>query len=170
MLLGHPELPVFFSEVITRDYRLHGGFQPIGPVLPYLNDGQWQYIQLRDTTLAAFDEENPMGKRHFPMMMVRKDDVVALSLLDEDAARTVKVLTTKHSMIVYTPRFVIKGDIHMHEDDIPLALFSSGTHDFVSVTNTSLYPLKRLQHAPSANRHITFLNRKNVNLYLVADD
>ena len=170
MALEPIELPVYNTETITRDYRLRGGFRPVGPMLDYVNDPTRRYAHFVNVSLAAFAAENPLGKRKMAEMMVQKQEIVAISILDQEGVDAAQLLTSKKKLIVYTPRFVIKGDFHMGADEQPMDVLSSGRFDFIGVTDSTLYPLQTVQHGPRIMSSLMLLNRHNVLFYHLADE
>ena len=169
MQFGQIELPVYQSQVIARDYLLSGGFQPIGPMLPFLNDAGRRFIQFKDATLNALDADNPLAKLQPSAVMLNKDDIVAVSILDPAGFEAAQLFATKHKVIVYSDRFVIKGDLHMGADDQPLDILSSSNHDFMGMTGTTLYPLKASRSTPRPNAQLMLIHRKNILFYHLAD-
>ncbi len=170
MTLGQIQLPLYRSETITRDYLLRGKFQPIGPMQTFLNDESRRFAQFKEPVLAPFSSENPLGKLNPPVVMVRKDDIVAISILDQEGIEAAQLFATKHKMIVYTPRFVIKGHFHMGADDIPLDVLSSSKSDFIGVTETTIYPLQTIQNMPQVESKMMFINRRSVRFYHLLDE
>ncbi len=148
-----------------RDYRLRGGFQPVGPMLPYLNDRQRQYFQFKDSMLAAFDQDNPLGERPLPTLMVNNENIVYISVLDQEGIDAAQLLTARHRMIFYTLRFVIKGYVHMRMDEHPLESLNGSDKDFVGITEATLFPLQPVRHSPNMSSPLMFVNRRNVLFY-----
>ncbi len=169
MQLGGIELPEYPAEVITQEYLLRGRFRPIGPMLAYLNDSERRYIQFNQATLLPFDAASPMGKLERPTVMVRKDNVVAISLLDEAGGDAAQLLVTKHKMIVYSTTFVIQGYFHMGADDVPMDVLSSSSHDFMGATDANIYPLKDVQNRPQTAAQVMLVNRHGVLFYHQAE-
>ena len=170
MSLGQIELPVYRAEAITCDYRVRGNFQPIGPMLTFLNDSQRRYAQFQEATLAPFDAGNPLGELQRPVVMVRKEEIVAISILDQEGIDAARLLATRRKMIVYTPRFVIQGYFHMGADDVPLDILSSSANNFIGATETTLYPLQAVQHSPQMTSRLMLNNRQNILFYHLMDE
>jgi hypothetical protein len=165
MEFGPIERPVYQSEVICKDYFLRGGFQPIGPMLPFLNDVGRRFIEFQDATLTAYDAGNPLTKLHPSAVMLGKQEILAVSILDPAGVEAAQLFATSYKMIVYTSRFVIQGNLHMGAEDTPLDFLSDSNADFVGMTDTSLYPLVSSQRQPQLRAALMIINRSNVLFY-----
>lgn len=170
MQLGQIELPVYQAETIAPAYFLRGEFQPIGPMLPFLNDAGRRFVQFKETTIAAFDASNPLTKLQPSAVMLNKDEIVAVSVLDQAGLEAAQLLSTKHKMILYTDRFVIRGYLHMGVEDSPMDILSSSNNNFMGMTETVLYPLKASHRSPQPSPPLMLINRKQVIFYHQADD
>jgi len=165
MEFGPIERPVYQSEVICREYFVRGGFQPIGPMLPFLNDAGRRFIQFQDPTLTAYDAGNPLAKLHPSGVMLGKQEIVAISILDPEGVEAAQLFATSSKMIVYTNRFVIQGNLHMGAEDTPMDFLSDSNADFVGMTDATLYPLVAAQRQPQLKASLLIINRSNVLFY-----
>jgi hypothetical protein len=165
MEFGPIERPVYQSEVICKDYFVRGGFQPIGPMLPFLNDMGRRFIQFQDATLTAYDASNPLAQLRPSSVMLGKREIVAVSILDPAGVEAAQLFATSYKMIVYTNRFVIQGDLHMGAEDTPMDFLSDSNADFVGMTDTTLYPLVTSQRQPQLKASLFIINRSNVLFY-----
>lgn len=165
MDIGRIELPVYAAEVITSRYLIRGGFQPIGPVLAYLNDPTRRYANFIDAALLPFSAEHPMERITRPQVMTRIADIVAVSLLGENGKQAAHLLVTSNPLIVYTACCVIQGMFHMGAEDTPSDYISSAGHDFIGVTQASLFPLQSLRHRPAARSELLLINRQHILFY-----
>jgi hypothetical protein len=170
MELGKIELPVYQAEAITPDYLVRGEFQPVGPMLPYLRDAGRRYVPFKETTVAAFEAGNPLTKLQPSVVMLNKDEIVALNVLDQAGLEAAQLLATKHKMILYTRRFVLRGYLHMGVEDLPLDVLSSSNFDYMGMTETVIYPLKSSGRSPQPGAPLTLINRKRVIFYHPAED
>lgn len=165
MSFGHIELPSYKAEAIVRDFRVRGKFQPVGPLLTFLNDESRRYALFKEAEIASFAMANPLGRLQRSELMVSKADMVGISILDQDGMDAAQLLASRHKMIVYTSYFVIQGFFHMGVDDLPLDVMSSSRFDFIGATDVSLYPLSTLQHGPNTKVPMMLINRNSVSLY-----
>jgi len=165
MEFGPISRPVYQSEVICKDYFVQGGFQPIGPMVPFLNDMGRRFVQLQDAVVTAYDASNPLAKLRPSSVMLGKGEIVAVSILDPAGLEAAQLFAASHKMILYTSRFVIQGDLHMGAEDTPLDFLSDSNADFVGMTDATLYPLVSGQRQPQLKASLLLLNRRNILFY-----
>ncbi len=158
MPLPQAQITRYPAQVITRDYHIEGGLEPIGPIINFCNDKDRAYFVFLDVTVTPMTPR-PMGAVTRSQIIIPKTDVVGFYLDDPKVRSTVHLLRRIERCIMYLPPFVCRGEFHLGEDTRWVDMLSLLAGDFFAVTSASIFPLVALPGKFPQQADIVFLNR-----------
>jgi hypothetical protein len=158
------ELTTIQVEVVTNDYVLQADLQSRGDVGVYINDRSWGFIPFRNAELLPLSLKRRVEKVRRGQMVVNKRSLAILSLLREDQAEQVQLLTATRPVILYTSQFAVKGQLHV-SPETPQEELLSDIHDYHGLTKATVYPLEEVATAPTASVPLLFVRRPLVQAY-----
>jgi hypothetical protein len=97
-------------------------------------------------------------------IVVNKQRMAVISVLREEQAEQIQLLSTTRPVVLYTSHFAVKGQLHVNTE-APQEDLLSEMHDFHGLTKVSVYPLREIATAPTASVPLLFIRRHLVQVY-----
>lgn len=160
------ELPTFRVEAILQDYLLRADLQPRGDLLSYLNDRNWEFITFRNGELHALADDRRVGAMPQEMTTVNKRRLSVLSVLDKEQAATLQFQITTRASVFYFDHFAVQGKLHV-PPDAPDEDLLDEMHDFFSVSDAVLFPIRPMALQPAKEVPVLLVNRAMIQTYHV---
>ena len=158
------ELTTIQVEAILDAYVLQADMQPRGELGVYLNDRNRGFIPFQNAELVPLYADRRVEKVRRGQFIVNKHNVAILSLLREDQADQVQLLSATRPVVLYTSHFAVNGQLHVNTE-APQEDLLSEMHDYHGLTMATLYPLRELAAAPTSSVPMLFVRRQFVQAY-----
>lgn len=160
------ELPTFRVEAVLQDYLLRADLQPRGDLLGYLNDRNWHFIPFRNGELHALAVDRRVGAMPQELATVNKNWIAVLSVLNKDQAANINLQIATRPAVFYFDHFAAQGQLHVPPDSPDEDLLDE-MHDFFSVSDAVLFPIRPLAISPTKEVPVLFINRTMIQTYHV---
>lgn len=163
-MFGEIELATIQVEAVTDDYVLHADMQPRGDLSVYLNDRNWGFLAFQNAELLPLHGDRKVEKLRRAQFVINKHTLAILSLLRDEQADQVQLLSSTRSVVLYTSHFAVGGQLHVNTEARPEDLLSD-MHDYHALTKATVYPLRDVAAAPTQNVPLLFARRQLVQAY-----
>lgn len=158
------ELATIQVEVVSNDYVMQADMQPRGDLSVYMNDRNWGFIPFQNAELLPLSIDRRVEKVRRGQMIVNKRNLAILSLLREEQADKVQLLSATRQIVIYTSRFAVRGLLHVNTE-APKEDLLSEMHDYHGLTKATVYPLREVAKAPTSSVPLLFVRRQLVQAY-----
>jgi hypothetical protein len=158
------ELTTFQVEAILDAYVLRADMQPRGDLGVYINDRNWDFIPFQNAELLPLSVERRVEKVRRAQFVVNKHNLAVLSVLGEEQADQVQLLSATRAVVLYTSQFAVKGQLHVNTE-APQEDLLAELHDYHGLTKATVYPLREVATAPTASVPLLFVRRQLVQAY-----
>jgi hypothetical protein len=158
------ELETIQVEVILDDYVMQSDMQPRGDLGVYLNDRNWTFVPFQNAELLPLPMDRRVERVRRAQIVVNKQRMAVISVLREEQAEQIQLLSTTRPVVLYTSHFAVKGQLHVNTE-APQEDLLSEMHDFHGLTKVSVYPLREIATAPTASVPLLFIRRHLVQVY-----
>ena len=152
-------------DVVTHLYLLSGDLAPLGPLLTYLNSADRAVVTIRGVTAAALEEGNTVESFRAEELIVAKDDIIAVRVLQPVTQATVQLLPRRERLLVFTPCLVVQGDFHCGPDTRVGDLFEATPGRWAPASDARVYPLFRLRLPLFHEAHLLLVNKRHIRMY-----
>ncbi len=159
----------YAAEILTNHYLLTGELVPLGPLLTFLNLTDRGVVAVKDVTAAALDEGSAAEAFRAVEMIVAKDEIIAIRLLDRVTQGTVQLLPRRERLLVFTPRVVIQAFFHCGPDTRVGDLFESTPGRWAPATDALIHPLLPMRVPVFEKANVLLVNKRHVRLYQSLD-
>ncbi|MCI0399253.1 MAG: hypothetical protein L0332_31355 [Chloroflexi bacterium] len=166
-MFGELQLTTYQVEALLPDYLFRGDLQPRGSFLTYLNDRTRPYLVFGAGEMFPLAADRQVGGMKQNTLVVSKQLLALLSVLDEAQARDAQLLASKRPVIFHVGAFAVQGQLHVNADARDDDLLDE-TRDFFAVSEASVFPLKALGASLTRRVPLVFLNRLQVQAYHVS--
>lgn len=157
----------YLSEVVTLQFLLTGDLVPLGPLLTYLNVADRAIITMRDVSASALDAGMSVETFRAEELMVSKDDIIAINLVNPVSQTTVQLLPKRERLLVFTPRLVVQADFHCGPDTRANDLFEATPGRWAPASDAQIYPLARPRVPIFSTSRLLLVNKRHVRMYHV---
>ncbi len=157
------QMPRYSVQVLTTRFHLQGRFEPIGPVLDYLNDVNRQFVPFQEATAVPLTP-NPIGKLTRAQLVIPKSSIVALYVDDTTIRSTINLLKRVERCIAYLPSLVCRAEFHLGTETRWQDMLTLLAGDFFAVTAASAFPLIALPGPFPQQADLLILNRLHVEM------
>lgn len=158
------ELATIQVEVVSNDYVVQADMQPRGELSVYLNDRNRGFAPFKNVELSPLFVDRRVEKVRRGQLMVNKWNLVMLSLLRQEQADQVQLLSATRPIVIYTSHFAVRGQLHV-STEAPQEDLLSEVHDYHGLTRVTIYPLREVATAPTASVPLLFVRRQLVQAY-----
>ena len=159
------EIKGYGAEVLTQDYLLTGDLVPLGPLLSFLNVADRGAVMLKDVNAAGLSEGNTAQSFHAPELIVSKNEIIAIRLLDPVTPGTVQLLPRRERLLVFTPRVVIQADFHCGPDTRANDLFEATPGRWAPASNAFVHPLLHTRVPLFESASVLLVNKRHIRMY-----
>lgn len=158
------ELATIQVEAILDDYVLQADMQPRGDLGVYINDRNWGFVSFQNAELLPLSVQRRVEKVRRGQFIVNKQNLAILSLLREEQADQVQLLSATRPIVIYTSHFAVRGQLHVNTE-APQEDLLTDMHDYHGLTKATIYPLREAATAPTASVPLLFVRRQLVQAY-----
>ncbi len=152
-------------RIYTSELILDGQLEPIGHLLDDLNDSSKTGFLLHDAHIAPLVADSDLRPFALQKVTVDKTDFHLIYLSDADNRDGLTLMKRTELMIVYTSRFVVRGNFHMG-GETRLRDFADGLiSTFLGASEATVYPLFQPSVAIPKNYPLLLINKRQIRLY-----
>ena len=151
-------------EILLAGHRIRGRVAPKGPWIDFLNDPALRWLDVVDATSQANRLDSPPSVET-PHIVVNKDDILVISMLDADARKSVEVPDFTANTTCHMGPFMVQCAVHLGAGIEGKTMFQDTPGAFFVATGTyfsSQIPMP----APLPAAEVALINRAQVRLHL----
>jgi hypothetical protein len=160
------ELATIQVEAILQDYTLRGELQPRGQLISYLNDRNWTFVPVKNAVFSALAADRRVGEIKQTAAVINKNQLAALSVLNEDEAAEVQLPIGTRPVIFYIAHFAVQGQMHVRSD-APDEDILDDLHDYFPITQAKIFPVRPVAAAPTRQVPLLLISRPLTQAYQV---
>jgi hypothetical protein len=152
-------------RIYTSELTSEGQLEPLGHLLDDLNDPAKTGFLLHQAHIAPLVAGSALRPFSLEQVTVNKADLHLLYLADADDRESLSLMIRTEPVIVYTSRFVIRGQFHMG-GETRLRDFVDGLSSvFLAASDVTVYPLFQPAVDIPKSYPLLFINKHLITLY-----
>ena len=159
------QLRHYRAELLTEWYLLTGEIEPFGPLGAYLNDANRVNVMLKNVLAAALDAGNVMDTFQAAELLVVRDEIVAIHLLDPVSGSTVQLLPRKEKLLVFAGRLVVQALFHCGPDTGPHDIFEATPGRWAACSEARVHPLLPFKRPIFGEAKLLLINKRHIQFY-----
>jgi hypothetical protein len=152
-------------ELYTMVYKVEGVFQPLGDLLEDINSPERACFYMSDLTFTPLDPGSRLPPLSVPEAGFSKRDVLLVCFKDENVVDELHLLRRVERLIVYTPAFALRGNMHLGVEQHIRDMLDTMRGRFQPMTEVTLFPLIDTQVDIPRAQSILLLNTDLVQVY-----
>lgn len=153
------------TRIYTTDLIIEGRLEPLGHLLDDFNDPSKTGFLIHDVHISPLVAGSDLGPFALKQVTANKMDFHLAYIAGADDRAEQTLMRRTEQMIVYTSRFVIRGDFHMG-GETRLRDFADGLlGDFLPASDVVIYPLFQPSIAIPRNLELVLVNKQRIQLY-----
>ena len=151
-------------EVFTPQFLLSGILEPVGTLMPYLNNADRNNILLKQVSATPIEPTTSLPTFLADELWIPRKELIAVKFLDALTSNTMPLLTNKEKLRVFLPHIVIQATFSRGADTKIHEIFDVISGDWVAAADAQIYPLhptkcqfgRAAQRVLIVKRHIQF--------------
>jgi hypothetical protein len=128
-------------EIFTPQFLLSGILEPIGSLMPYLNNADRNNILMKQVSAAPIDPSTSLPTFTADELWVPRKELLALKFLDTISPDTMPLLVNKEKLRVFLPHLVVQATFSRGADTKIYEIFDVISGDWVAAADAQIYPL-----------------------------
>ena len=145
-------------ELGIPNFLIKARFQPRGDMLIFLNNLTYLSFYFEEVEMLPLGTKYQFKGVKQPGMTINRGAVSFMSILDESDVEKMQLLAAKRAVVFYTEWFAIRGDFHVNTEAPDENLFDD-KYEFFTLTNATIYPLRKITTKPTQEVPALLLNR-----------
>ena len=151
-------------EVFTPQFLLAGVLEPVGVLMPYLNNADRNNILVKKVSATPIDPAHSLPVFNAEELWLPRKEILAVRFLDAISNDTMPLLSHKEKVRVFLPHLVIQATFSRGADTKIHEIFDVLSGDWVAAADAQIYPLHPMkcqfgrdaQRVLIIKRHIQF--------------
>jgi hypothetical protein len=151
-------------EVFTSQFFLAGVLEPVGTLMPYLNNADRNNILLKQVSATPIEPAFNMPTFSAEELWLPRTEMIAVHFLDTISSDTMPLLSSKEKIRVFLPHIVIQATFSRGADTKIHEVFDALSGDWVTAADAQIYPMHPMkcqfgrdaQRVLIIKRHIQF--------------
>jgi len=152
-------------EVFTPQFLLSGILEPIGALLPYLNNADRNNILLKQVSATPIDTAYNLPTFTADELWVPRKELLAVKFLDTISADTMPLLSTKEKLRVFLPHIVVQAIFSRGPDTKIHEIFDVLAGDWVTAADAQIYPLHPMKCQFGRDAQRVLLIKRHIQFY-----
>ena len=151
-------------EIGIPNFLLRATFQPRGDLMLFLNNFTYTSYSFSNVELLPLATDYQIKGVKQPAMTIIRQAMTFVSILEPDKAAKIQLLQAKRPVVFYTDWFAVRGNLHVNSEAPDDNLFDD-KFEFFILTDAKVYPLRPMNHKPTAQVPALAINRKTLLAY-----
>lgn len=151
-------------EMFTPQFFLSGILEPVGSLMPYLNNADRNNILMKQVSATPIDPAYSLPTFNAEEIWVPRKELLAIKFLDAISSDTMPLMTNKEKVRVFLPHIVIQATFSRGADTKIHEIFEVLSGDWVVASDAQIFPLHPMkcqfgrdaQRVLIIKRHIQF--------------
>jgi hypothetical protein len=128
-------------EVFTPQFLLSGTLEPLGTLMPYLNNADRNTILLKQVSATPIDPSTSLPTFTADELWLPRKELIAVKFLDPISPDTMPLLANKEKLRVFLPHLVVQATFSRGADTKIHEIFDVISGDWVAASDAQIYPL-----------------------------
>lgn len=128
-------------EIFTSQFLLSGTLEPIGSLMPYLNNADRNNILLKQVSTTPIDTTYNLPTFNAEELWIPRKELIAIRFLDAISQDTMPLLANKEKVRVFLPHLVVQATFSRGADTKIHEIFDVLSGDWVTAADAQIYPM-----------------------------
>lgn len=165
MAFQTPPRRQYRARIYTSELILDGLLEPFGHLLDDLNDPTATGLLLLDAHIAPLVAGSDVHPFAWQEVTANKSDFHLIYLADADDRDTLALMKRTEPVIVYTSRFVVRGQFHMGGETRLRDFVDGLIGTFLAVSEATVFPLFQPSVDIPKSYPLLLINKQQICLY-----
>jgi hypothetical protein len=128
-------------EVFTPQFLLAGTLEPVGSLMPYLNNADRNNLLLKQVSATPIETTLSLPTFTADELWIPRKELIAVRFMDTLSPDTMPLLSHKEKIRVFLPHIVVQGTFSRGADTKMHEIFDVISGDWVACVDAQIYPL-----------------------------
>ena len=152
-------------QVLTSTHEITGNYQPIGQFMNAINNPASTCFPLDGATYLPLAPGVTLRSISVPQLTVIKPDIQFICFQDDTLQNELHMLQRVARMIVYTPAFALRGEVHLGAEDQLHDMLDTLRGQFQPLTDATIFPLHETRASVKRQQALIVVNTRAIQLY-----
>jgi hypothetical protein len=128
-------------EVFTPQFLLSGILEPVGSLMPYLNNADRNNILLKQVSATPIEPAFSLPTFAAEELWLPRKDLIAIRFLDTISSDTMPLLSNKEKVRIFLPHIIVQATFSRGPDTKIHEIFEVLSGDWVAAADAQIFPL-----------------------------
>lgn len=128
-------------EVFTPQFFLAGVLEPVGTLMPYLNNADRNNIPLKQVSATPIETAFNLPTFSAEELWLPRKEIIAVRFLDVISSNTMPLLANKEKIRVFLPHLIIQATFSRGADTKIHDIFDVLSGDWVAAADAQIFPM-----------------------------
>ena len=152
-------------EVFTPQFFLAGVLEPIGSLMPYLNNADRNNLLLKEVSATPIDTSYSLPTFAAEELWIPRKELIAVRFLDAISSDTMPLLANKEKIRVFLPHLVVQGTFSRGADTKVHEIFDVLSGDWVAAADAQIYPMHPMKCQFGRDAQRILLIKRHIQFY-----
>jgi hypothetical protein len=152
-------------QVLTATHEVTGTYQPIGQFMNAINNPGSTCFPLHEASYTPLATGVTLRSISVPQLTVGKNDIQFICFQDDTLKNELHMLKRVARMILYTPAFALRGEVHLGVEDQPHDMLDTLRGQFQPLTDATIFPLHETRASVKRQHSLIVVNTQAIHLY-----
>jgi hypothetical protein len=156
---------LYRCELFTDVFKIQGKLEPMGEIITALGDERRGCMPVHESIVTPVSAYNPLGTIAIPELMVKKSNLMFVTLLDKSDYEDIRLQPNVTVLTVYTSTFAIQAEFHLGGEIRVRDFIDTMISNFIAITDAKLFPLIPSKTELTVRRPFLLLNKNFITMY-----
>jgi hypothetical protein len=152
-------------EVFTPQFLLEGIMEPVGTLMPYLNNADRNNLLVKQVSATPIDPATNLPTFTAEELWIPRKELIAIRFLDTISNETMPLLAYKEKVRIFLPYIVVQGTFARGQDTKIHEIFDVLAGDWVAATDAQIYPLHPTKCQISRDAQRMLIVKRHIQFY-----
>ena len=165
--MGLPSLQVrqYPIEVFTTQYLFSCVLEPLGTLIPFLNNPERRNLPLKNVKATSLDSNYTVSSFTAEEIYAPRDEIIAIKFINPITPNTMTLLPFKDKLRVFMPHIVVQASFAHGQDTRLTGIFESMVGMWAPAENARIYMLHPIKATVSTEAQMILLNKHRIQTY-----
>lgn len=152
-------------EMFTPQFFLSGILEPVGSLMPYLNNADRNNILMKQVSATPIDPAYNLPTFNADEIWVPRKELLAIKFLDAISPDTMPLLTSKEKVRVFLPHLVVQATFSRGADTKIHEIFDVLSGDWVAAADAQVFPMHPMKCQFGRDAQMVLIIKRHIQFY-----
>jgi hypothetical protein len=157
-------------EVFTPQFLLSATLEPVGTLMPYLNNADRNNILFKQVTATPIDVTTSLPTFTADELWIPRKEIIAVRFLDPISSETMPLPPNKEKLRVFLPHIIVQATFSLGQDTRLYEIFDAVSGEWMAAKDAHIFPLHPTRCQIARDAPMMFIVKRHIQFYQPVKD